>query len=1007
MNDLKDMFYTILACSFSGTFAGAAVLLFRRLTERLISPNWKCIMWAIPVLLLLVPFKIPLNLGGANAVQLSNATAINSIKELPDYFSSNANDANTRLPKQNSGTKEQAASNNGAAVNTQLNNQATGNQEPFNQPQNVSSPGKLSVLNIASFILNNMIPFIWLMGFAVMLAFLLLGVIRLNSGIKRTSAGAADERILRIVNQCRDIMKLKRPLTVIVQSHIKASALVGLFHPKIVLPAYITGLDEETLRYIVLHELSHYKRRDAIINYLLIIVQAVHWFNPFIWYCCKNIRQDMELATDAMVLSYLQDTEHKQYALSLLRVIGTEQGIAMAPKILCMADSPRNIKRRISMIQLNGFFKKKPVLVSLSCILVMALAGTVFFTVKPLQPADNPSAAVADSGSPDANRYASLCFLNDSTGWVVQSGVNSDEDIQLLSTADGGNSWTEVYNGALEFTDLNFISRQVGWAIVRIDDRLYSIDKTADGGETWVDQTQCAVYDYGNNNTKIKFFDLNNGYALIGDKLLKTSDSGNTWTEITPADGFVLIDCSFVNAAAGWVCGTLDGNISAFNTTDGGDHWTQKFSLTASDAGSTKPLEINFINETTGWILLDNPSADPSNPTLYRTSDGGDSFVGICNVAGNRPYLADICFADADIGFVGTDHGAGPISGGLMMTTDGGKTFSYLFNSGGIDRIVFPSPEVGYAIGYNDDNMCRTGFIIRTTDGGKSWRQISEIAPAIGISFVDGKNGFGIGTGFDPGAFLKTTDGGATWSYAYDFSPECLYTAGISFISKTTGYVIASSPDGYSMENDLYKTTDGGGSWVKAGKVSVYCDYFKMFDENNGIASGLGAGSMTYSKTTDGGRTWAAIPIKSGDSLRIVPAFSSTEQGIISYFDYQAQTVTFTDFRNGNAGNPITTFSNMETGCDGIYMLGNKVVILMSKGQSPSYSEAIIISNDGGATWEQIPLSAKTGDILMQVKSHRNSLFLDFPDSMNGFIMVPGYSSLLCTTDGGNTWRWR
>jgi|GEM_PF-4027150 photosystem II stability/assembly factor-like uncharacterized protein len=624
-------------------------------------------------------------------------------------------------------------------------------------------------------------------------------------------------------------------------------------------------------------------------------------------------------------------------------------------------------------------------------------------SINQIQLTDKPSGNIEDSGSPTSNWYDSLYFLTDSVGWVVQG--SSTDAYKLLSTTNGGSNWTEVYSGPLEFENLNFISQQVGWAVIQTSDKLYSIDKTTNGGKTWAIQNQCAVSAVANNgdiNTKVKFFDSDNGYAFIYNKLLKTSNGGITWTDITPTNGFVLTDCSFISAVNGWVCGTESGNVVALNTTDGGNTWTQKFKL----ASSNTPIKIDFISKSTDWILLNNTGAS-SNPTLYKTTDSGKSFLGICTVTSNRPYAADLCFVSSDIGFVGTDHGAGPIPGGLMMTTDGGKAFSYLFNNvGGIDSILFTSPKVGYALGYNDNYMRSAGFIIGTTDGGKSWHQISKVAPTIGISFVDGKNGFGIGTGFDAGAFLKTTDGGATWSYVFTFSPKCLYTAGISFISKTTGYVIASPPDGDSMYNDLYKTTDGGKSWVTVGKVSVYCDYFKMFDENNGISSGLSAGATTYSKTTDGGKTWTPIPINANGD-KIVSAFSSPEQGVVTCFDYQTRTVTFTDFRNGNIGNPIATCPNTEMGCDGICMVDNKSIALMCMGESSGFYESMIISNDGGSTWKQMPLSAKIANILVQVDNHGTGTFMDFPNSKDMFIMVPGYSSLLCTTDGGNNWIWR
>lgn len=1036
---MNAIFYTVLVCSLSGTIAGAAVLLFRRLTEKLISPNWRYILWAIPVLLLLVPFKIPLNLGSADALQLSDTAAINNVRELPVYFGRAANDQNTQL-QVHSSPEKQAAENNSTSADPQREVQAAGEQA-LNEQQNVQpTENQLSAFSTPDFIFNTVIPAAWIIGVSVILAFSFFSAIRLNRRIKILSTGTVDEEISRVVLQCSDILKLEKPPDVAVQSCIKTSALTGVFHPRIILPAYAAGLDEETLKYIIIHELSHFKRRDTVINYLMIIVQAIHWFNPVVWYCLKNIRQDMELATDFMVLSYLQEPEHKQYALSLLRVVGTEQGISMPSKLLCMADSHKNIKRRISMIKHNGLFRRRPVLVAVFCAFVMTLAGTVFFTVKPdaadksyvnqsgnpanssanpdpvsnpsalksqNQPTAKPSAADTDSsGRPTSNQYASLCFLNDSIGWVVQGSAGLADAFQLLSTADGGNSWTEVYNGSLAIKNLDFISRQMGWAIVQTSDEQYSIDKTEDGGKTWVTQKQCAVSDNENRNMKIEFFDSNNGYVFIGDKLLKTYDGGNTWTDITPDNGFLLTDCSLISAVNGWVCGTENGNIVALHTSDGGGSWTQRFEVASSDTDFTAPLKIDFISETTGWILLDNSFSGTSKPTLYKTSDGGNSFVGIGYVASHRPYPTDLCFTEDNIGFVGTNHGAGPISGGLMMTTDGGKSFNSLINNiGGIDSIVFPSPEVGYAIGYNDTDMCSAGFILGTTDGGKSWHQISKIAPTIGISFVDGKNGFGIGIGSDAGALLKTSDGGATWSYFNTFSPKCLYAAGISFVSKTTGYVIAGPPDGSSLDNDLYKTTDGGKTWTVIGKVSAYCDYFKMFDEKRGIASGLNSGSVTYNKTTDGGKTWTPVPINAkGD--KIISAFSSPEQGIVAGFSYQDQVVTFGNYKNGNYNSPVATWPNTEFGCSGICMAGRNAIALIYTGNSSGSSETMIISRDGGATWKQIPLSEETGYILLQVENHRNGTYMDFPNSKDGFIMVPGYSSLLCTNDGGSTWSW-
>lgn len=1036
MNSLSALFYTVLACSLSGTIAGAAVLLFRRLTERFISPNWKCALWAIPIALLLIPFRIPLNMGAANAVQLSNTAAIRNIRELPGSFDANAE-------------RQATQAQTGTVAKTAAKGSPDANMRRDGGVASVSKAGASTVeyalppADTADFVLNDIAPALWLLGCTATLAFFLFGMVRLTGGIKRTSAGTTDEKLTRLIQQCCSRMNLRKPVPVVVQSHIRTSAVVGAFRPRIVLPAYAGELDGETLQYIFLHELAHVKRRDMLLNDLLLFVQVLHWFNPFVWYCFKNMRQDMELATDALVLSHLQASEHKQYALSLLKAAGAGQGITMAPRLLCMADSARNIKRRIRMIGLHGWFKKRPVWISFSCILVMALAGTIFFTVNPVavgnhpakSPASSaasqfsppagtlpasvsspggsqirltgqPSASVADSGTPVSDGYSALYFLTGSVGWAAQSGADSGGgSSRLLVTKNAGASWAKVYAGPLDFLNLDFIDPQAGWAVVQKGSGQYAIEKTADGGKTWIAKKQYAVSVNHIGNFKIRFFNSDNGYAFLYDRLSVTSDGGDTWSTVSPASGASLTDCSFASAADGWVCGTADGNIVAFRTTDGGGHWTQKLKLSHAETDSSAPLQIDFVSDTAGWILLDNID-DTSKPNLYQTTDGGNMFSGICHVRGRRPYPIDMHFTSGSIGFIGTDHGAGPIPGSLLMTTDGGKTFrSLLGDVGSIDRIVFPSRQVGYLIGYNDDNMAKTGFFLRTTDGGRSWNQISTLAPAIGISFVDGNDGFGIGTGADEGAFLKTMDGGTTWQRVSTFSPQSPAQC-ISFISKTTGFVVAGPMNDTSQEDTLYKTTDGGRLWGKVGMVSAYCRYFKMFDEKSGIASGLGAGAAIYSKTTDGGKTWTPLPL-SADGDKLTAAFSSTGNGIAALSDYKARTVTFRKIKSGIAGRIGAICPDTEIGCDGLCMIGSKAVALICTGQGSSSVEAMIVSGDGGATWKQIPLSAETGSALLDVEHNASGAFMDFPDAKDGFILVPGYDSLLCTTDGGNTWKWR
>lgn len=93
--------------------------------------------------------------------------------------------------------------------------------------------------------------------------------------------------------------------------------------PRLLIPyGIINKLSEEEKRYVFLHELAHLKRKDNLINWIMVLVQALHWFNPIVWYAFYKMREDCEVACDADVLSLLNPAEHKKYGETIINLIG-------------------------------------------------------------------------------------------------------------------------------------------------------------------------------------------------------------------------------------------------------------------------------------------------------------------------------------------------------------------------------------------------------------------------------------------------------------------------------------------------------------------------------------------------------------------------------------------------------------------------------------------------------------------------------------------------------------
>jgi len=128
-------------------------------------------------------------------------------------------------------------------------------------------------------------------------------------------------------------------------------AVVGMAQPSILLPEdWETRFDEHSLRHVLLHELLHVKQHDLIWNWAATAVQALHWFNPLVWFVVSRFQADRELRCDAGALALLSPTERLDYGHTLLRI---QESFFAPPAMTGLAPCVRNhptLRQRIHMI---------------------------------------------------------------------------------------------------------------------------------------------------------------------------------------------------------------------------------------------------------------------------------------------------------------------------------------------------------------------------------------------------------------------------------------------------------------------------------------------------------------------------------------------------------------------------------------------------------------------------------------------------------------------------------
>lgn len=73
---------------------------------------------------------------------------------------------------------------------------------------------------------------------------------------------------------------------------VASPAVYGVFRPKIIIPENVS---KESLKYILLHENVHLKRKDNLLRCIAVVTACIHWFNPLAWLFLKYALEDMEL----------------------------------------------------------------------------------------------------------------------------------------------------------------------------------------------------------------------------------------------------------------------------------------------------------------------------------------------------------------------------------------------------------------------------------------------------------------------------------------------------------------------------------------------------------------------------------------------------------------------------------------------------------------------------------------------------------------------------------------
>lgn len=482
LNDVVSSFLRwIAATSFMATVMAILILFIRQLLKNHLPVKWQYLMWFLLMIRMVIPWAPESHFSLYNAFTFHAEQHPEALFiDMKQKSVVPATDVGDEVPSSDSSKLSSIA------------------QDDVDKSPATVLPWKKIALILG-----------WLIGAITLICYLVRVNLKCSREMKKYAYIVSDPVLVGVLEQCKSELTVRRKVPLIMTNGVDGPALYGVIHPKILIPAGIEDLHPNELRFIFLHELVHYKRKDILANWLMTCLLVIQWFNPILWYAYRKMREDQELSCDAATISRLSENEIKEYGNTIIKLL--KKSSSKAARLLTSTNfsmGKSQLMRRITMIT---YFKKKSSKWSAAGLALLVLLVAVSLTnAKNARADDFSSTLAAELDAMEKNNAPLLAKLDSQLRIQVEKTIRQVmRDLGQALPLESIEAVPKEHQWLLKFT-----GDGTGFANLWVDDQTGEMEVVKFGLDLSPDRVDPSLVDQAGQSLKEAGFDGNSKFKI-------------------------------------------------------------------------------------------------------------------------------------------------------------------------------------------------------------------------------------------------------------------------------------------------------------------------------------------------------------------------------------------------------------------------------------------------------------------------------------------------------------